>query len=61
MNREPPDPGRAGRALVTSAHWGWFTCRREKVVPGDAGKAGHDGEVRLDPQPVMGFQQLHRP
>lgn len=58
MNREPRGPARAGRALVTLSP---LVRRREKVVPGDAGEAGRDGKVRPGPQPLTGFQQLHRP
>lgn len=32
-----------------------------EVAPGVAGEAGHDGELRLDPQPLMGSWPLHRP
>lgn len=40
---------------MTLSPLGLARVQEKGVVPGDAGVAGHDGEVRLGPQPVVVF------
>lgn len=58
---EPRTSGsrQGGEGSGDSQPAGLARSRREKVVPGDAGEAGHGGKVGPDAQPLTGCQQLH--